>query len=133
MMPPDHFVASSPRPLLTVWYDGNCPICSAEIGWLRRQTHASVSYVDLTTAARLPLERSVLMGRFYAQEIDGPLLSGIDAFEALWHRSKFLQPLSFAARIPVCRGILERSYQCFLLFRPVLQRLVAITHTNARQ
>lgn len=133
-MPPDQFVASSSQLSLTVWYDGDCPICSREISWLKRQTDASVSYVDLTTATRLPLERSALMRRFHAQEHDGPLLSGIDAFEALWHRSKFLKPLSFAARIPVFRWILERSYERFLRFRPMLQRLVvAVTHTIARQ
>jgi predicted DCC family thiol-disulfide oxidoreductase YuxK len=133
MMPPDQFVDSlSPLPL-TVWYDGNCPVCSREIGWLKRQTDASVSYVDLTTAPFLPLERSALMRRFHAQEHDGPLLSGIDAFAALWHRSKFLKPLSFAARIPLFRWILERSCECFLRFRQMLQRLFAIKHTIVGQ
>lgn len=129
MLPPDQFVAHSSLPSLTVWFDGNCPICSQEIGWLKRQTDASVSYVDLTTETLLPLERSALMRRFHAQELNGPLLSGIDAFAALWHRSAFLKPLSSAAQVPVFRWILELSYECFLRFRPVLQRLVAITHT----
>jgi predicted DCC family thiol-disulfide oxidoreductase YuxK len=133
MMSPDQFVAKPSLRSLTVWYDGNCPICSREIGWIKRQTGASVSYVDLTTATRLPLERSALMRRFHAQEHDGPLLSGIDAFAALWHRSKFLKPISSAARIPLFRWVLERSYECFLRFRPMLQRLFAIKHTIVGQ
>jgi predicted DCC family thiol-disulfide oxidoreductase YuxK len=133
MLPLDRFVARSSLPSLTVWYDGNCPICSQEIGWLKRQTDASVTYVDLTTATVLPLERSALMRRFHAQELNGPLLSGVDAFAALWHRSNFLKPLSSAAQFPVFRWILKLSYECFLRFRPILQRLVAIPHKNASQ
>lgn len=130
---PNLFAASSSKPSLTVWYDGDCPICSREMVWLKRQTDASVSYVDLTTATHLPLERSVLMRRFHAQEHDGPMLSGIDAFEALWHRSDVLGPLGVAARVRVFRWILELSYECFLRFRPVLQRLVGVTHKTAGQ
>lgn len=130
---PEKFVANSSQPSLTVWYDGDCPICSREIGWLKRQTKASVSYVDLTKARRLPLERAALMRRFHAQEHDGPLLSGIDAFQALWHRSKYLKPLSLAARYPVTRWMLERIYKCFLRIRPMLQRLVADKHKMSGQ
>jgi predicted DCC family thiol-disulfide oxidoreductase YuxK len=122
MMPSDQFGASSPSPSLTIWYDGDCPICSQEIDWLKRQTDASIAYVDQTTATVLPLERSTLMRRFHALELNGPLLSGIDAFAALGHRRKFLKPLSAATGIPVFRCILELSYECFLQFRPRLQR-----------
>ncbi len=133
MTPANQFAASSSLPSLTVWYDGNCPICSQEIDWLKRQTDTSISYVDLTTATVLPLERATLMRRFHAQEFNGPLLSGIDAFAALWRRSRFLKPLSAAARIPVFRWIMERSYECFLRFRPRLQSFVAIVHAIASQ
>jgi predicted DCC family thiol-disulfide oxidoreductase YuxK len=109
---------------LTVWYDGGCPMCRQEMRWLRGHTGSSVSFVDLTTATALPVARTTLMQRLHAQEQDGPLLAGVDAFAALWQRSPIMKPLGAAIRYPGSRWILTWAYEVFLRIRPRLQRVI---------
>ncbi len=44
---------------LTVWYDGDCPICSAEIGLMRRlDSTSAIAFVDLSLAGGCPTDRA---------------------------------------------------------------------------
>ena len=109
---------------LTVWFDGDCPLCRREIAWMKRQTNPqTVRYIDVRTSDSCPLDPGLLLARFHAQEQDGPLMSGAAAFAAMWRRSRTLRPLGLAARWPPVLWLLERAYVAFLRVRPRLQRL----------
>jgi len=76
---------------LTVLYDGACPLCRREIAVYRDlqplQPGSSVSFADISnTAVPLPAgtTREQLLARFHVQGPDGQLLSGAQAFLALW-------------------------------------------------
>ena len=110
---------------LTVWHDGDCPLCRAEIALMRRlNTRGAVRFVDATRPGReaCPIDRPALLARFHARE-DGRLLSGAAAFAAMWRAIPMLRPLGLLARWPAMLRLLEAAYLGFLRVRPSLQCL----------
>jgi predicted DCC family thiol-disulfide oxidoreductase YuxK len=116
-------------PPLTVLYDGACPLCRREIGIYRGlqplQPDSPVSFSDISDAA-LPLPpgttREQLLARFHVRGRDGQLLSGAQAFLALWAALPGWRWLALAGRLPGMAWLMERAYRLFLLWRPTLQR-----------
>jgi predicted DCC family thiol-disulfide oxidoreductase YuxK len=108
---------------LSVWYDGDCPLCRREIALMRRlDRRRAIQFVDVADdGAACPLDRTLLLARLHAEE-DGRMLSGAAAFAAMWRAIPLLRPLGLAARTPWVLALLERSYVAFLRVRPMLQR-----------
>ena len=118
---------------LTVLYDGACPLCRREIGIYRRlqplHADAPVCFADVSdTALSLPsalppgTTRAQLLARFHVRGRDGELLSGAQAFLALWAALPGWRWLALAGRIPGAAWVMERGYRRFLRWRPLLQR-----------
>ncbi len=113
-------------PPLTVLYDGSCPLCRREIGVYRGlQSNTPVCFADVSDAA-LPLPpgttREQLLARFHVRGGDGQLLSGAQAFLALWAALPGWRWLALAGRLPGAAWVMERGYRLFLRLRPMLQR-----------
>lgn len=110
---------------VTVWYDGACPLCIREIALMRRLDRAgAIDFVDVAPAgAACPIDRTLVLARFHAQEAGGPVLDGAAAFAAMWRAIPLLRPLGLIARNGLVLAGLERLYTAFLKVRPVLQRL----------
>ena len=113
-------------PPLTVLYDGTCPLCRREIGIYRGlQPNTPVCFADVADAT-LPLPpgttREQLLARFHVRDRDGELLSGAQAFLALWAALPGWRWLALAGRLPGAAWAMERSYRLFLRWRPTLQR-----------
>lgn len=110
----------------TVYYDGACPLCAAEISLYRKADAANaLTFVDVSKAsAPLPpwLDRSALMRRFHVRTGDGRLVSGAEAFVALWERLPKLRWAAKIGRLPPVLMILEGGYRLFLPLRPLLSR-----------
>lgn len=113
---------------LTVYYDGGCPLCQAEINHYRKQAGADiicfrdVSISEEKLAGDLTKEQA--MKRFHVRGHDGLLLSGAAAFVAVWST---LPRWKWAARLAALPGImmmLEIAYRLFLPVRPILSSLV---------
>lgn len=116
-------------PQLTVLYDGACPLCRREIGVYRglRPLHpdSPVCFADVSDASlALPPDttREQLLARFHVRSKDGQLLSGAQAFLALWAALLGWRWLALAGRLPGMAWVMERSYLLFLRWRPMLQR-----------
>lgn len=76
---------------LTVWHDGDCPLCRREIAIMRRlDRRGAIEFVDVTEmgTANCPIDRAELLRRFHASE-DGVLLSGAAALRRCGARSRF--------------------------------------------
>ncbi|MFN3434559.1 MAG: thiol-disulfide oxidoreductase DCC family protein [Sphingomonas sp.] len=117
---------------VTVWHDGDCPLCRREIALMRRlDTRGAITFVDAAGPAACPLDRGAMLARFHAREGDGPLLSGAAAFAAMWRAIPLLRPLGEAARSPLILSLLERLYRRFLRIRPHLQRWLARREARA--
>ncbi|MBC7727176.1 MAG: DUF393 domain-containing protein [Microbacteriaceae bacterium] len=116
-------------PALTVLYDGACPLSRREIGVYRGlkplRPDSPVCFADVSDAA-LPLPvgttREQLLARFHVRRRDGQLLSGAQAFLALWAALPGWRWLALIGRVPGAPWAMERSYRFFLRWRPTLQR-----------
>ena len=108
---------------VTVWYDGDCPLCMREINLMRRlDKRRAINFVEIQTAAACPVDLETLMKRFHAQERDQPVVSGAAAFAAMWRAIPMLRPLGVLAKSRPVLWVLERLYIGFLKIRPWLQR-----------
>jgi len=111
---------------LTVLYDGACPLCRREIGVYRHlRSDTPVCFADVSDAGvSLPsgTTRQQLLARFHVQRHDGELLSGAQAFLALWAVLPGWRWLAVAGRLPGAAWLMERCYRLFLRVRPTLQR-----------
>lgn len=113
-------------------YDGACPLCRREIAVYRDlqplQADSPVCFADVSNAA-VPLPtgttREQLLARFHVQGRDGQLLSGAQAFLALWAALPGWRWLALTGRLPGATWVMERMYRLFLRWRPMLQRLAA--------
>ena len=116
----------SELPKSTVFFDGSCSLCRAEIGYYRRtdQDH-SLCFVDISeTSAALPegvsQERS--MKRFHVRASNGRVLSGAAAFVEVWTRLPRWRWAARAASLPGALIALEWGYRLFLPVRPFISR-----------
>ena len=115
---------------LTVLYDGACPLCRREIGIYRSlqplQPDAPVCFADVSDTT-LPLPpgstREQLLARFHVRGRDSQLLSGAQAFLALWAALPGWRWLARVGRLPGAAWAMELSYCLFLRWRPMLQGL----------
>jgi len=120
--------ATGEPPPLTVLYDGTCPLCRREIGLYRElESNSPVCFADVSDAALpLPLPagttREQLLARFHVRRSDGELLSGAQAFLALWAVLPGWRWLAWIGRVPGAAWTMERTYRLFLRGRPTLQR-----------
>ena len=108
---------------VTVWYDGDCPLCIREINLMRRlDRRGRVDFVEIKSATGCPLDTETLLARFHAQERGEPIVSGAAAFAAMWRAIPVLRPLGLLARFRPVLWVLERLYLGFLKIRPWLQQ-----------
>jgi predicted DCC family thiol-disulfide oxidoreductase YuxK len=109
-------------PHVTVWFDGNCPLCMREIALMRRlDKRGAITFLDLMhETTDCPVNRADMLARFHAAE-DGMVLSGAAAFAAMWRAIPLLRPLGLLARNRHVLRLLEALYLRFLRFRPALQ------------
>jgi predicted DCC family thiol-disulfide oxidoreductase YuxK len=108
---------------MTVFFDGSCPLCTAEIDLYRQDDNDRVlDLVDVSAPnALLPagLDRSVARARFHVQSRDGILLSGAAAFAEIWRNLPRWRHLGRIATLPGVPSILEACYRAFLPIRPL--------------
>ena len=119
----------------TVFYDGSCPLCRAEIDLYRRQdADGRVCFVDVS-AADAPLDprltSEAAMARFHVRTADGALRSGAAAFVTLWSALPAWRLAARIARFPGVTPLLELGYRAFLPVRPRLSR--AFRHWQRRR
>jgi predicted DCC family thiol-disulfide oxidoreductase YuxK len=114
MLPPA--AMNRPTPLLTLYHDGGCPVRTLEIGFYQRRRGAErITWINCEDAARgSDLSREAAYARLHARRPDGQLVSGAQAFAALWQA---LPVFRLAGRIAALPGIvhgLEWGYRGFL-------------------
>ena len=120
---------ADPKPAnATVYYDGSCALCTAEIGLYSRQQGAGdVCFIDVSKEGVDPgadLDRGDAMKRFHVRAADGTLISGAKGFAHLWMQLPRWRWLARIAQLPGIGWALERLYRAFLPIRPYLSRAV---------
>jgi predicted DCC family thiol-disulfide oxidoreductase YuxK len=118
--------AAQSQPACEVYFDGDCPLCRAEIG-LYQRSGAQARFTNIASgASEAPPEigREAAMKRFHVRRSDGRLVSGAAAFAELWKATPGWRWLGHIAATPPIVWIAEGLYRVFLLVRPSLQRAV---------
>lgn len=112
---------------LTLYYDGDCPLCAREIQLLRQ--HADVQrlcLVDISLrdfhAESIGLTQPALQNLLHARFADGQWVTGLDATLWSWRAAglgRWTAPLTW----PALRPLLELGYRAFCRLRPYLEWL----------
>ncbi|MBR1086822.1 DUF393 domain-containing protein [Bradyrhizobium manausense] len=110
----------------TVYFDGSCPLCRAEIGYYRRTDQdGALCFVDVSEpGAPVPdgVTQQRAMQRFHVRAGDGRLLSGAAAFVEVWSRLPRWRLAARVASLPGALAVLEFGYRIFLPVRPLISR-----------
>ncbi len=102
---------------LTLYYDGTCPFCAAEMARLRAWDRGGrLAFTDIALPGFDPAHLNASMGdlnlELYSQRADGKVLVGIDSLLAAYTlvgRGWLVWPL----RVPVLRDALAWLYRRF--------------------
>ena len=113
---------------LTVFFDGHCPLCSAEMRELHRLDHLNrLNLVDLHrtdfTELYPHIDKAQAIRILQAQQDDGTMLYGLDANCKVWQlvgRKRWLRVL----RWPINRWIADFAYLLFAKNRESISYLV---------
>lgn len=100
-----------------VYYNGECPVCRAEMESYARICAVPASDVRFIDATQNPdafsaqgLRREHLEGRLYLRDARGRILSGIPAMIALWSRVPGHQWLARVMDLPIIRPLAALAY-----------------------
>ncbi len=106
---------------LTVFYNGACPICGAEVRHYQKLAAASDAPLAWVDISRTPeaLDAHGIDGegakrRLYASGPDGRLMGGVEAFAQLWERLPRYRWLARLARLGPVRPLAEVLYERIL-------------------
>ncbi len=112
---------------VTVFYDGACPLCQAEIAhYKKRDRDGRLHLIDVSDqsfAGDARLSQDEASSRFHIRTADGQQFSGARAFVEVWRATPGWRWLARLARIPAVIALMERLYRLFLLVRPHMVRV----------
>lgn len=103
--------------MLTILYNGQCPICAREVRHyqaLARRHDAQIAFEDLnhTDLSAWALSPDQARRRLHARPSpSAPVLSGVEAFVALWARLPGWQWLAWLAALPLLRPLAGLIYE----------------------
>ena len=113
---------------LTLFYDGACPLCQAEILFLsgRNQT-GLLDFVDINSKAYDPLKVGVsceeALAAMYGQYADGTLIHGVTVFPEAYRRAE-LPTLAWIFSRKSMQPILKIGYRFFAKTRHAISRVL---------
>ena len=93
----------------TLYFDGTCPLCQAEITQLSKLSKGSLDLVDVHDLELPADDAAVMLKLLHLTSASGETLTGLDANVAAWQHTSWgflFRPL----RWPVVRQIADRIY-----------------------
>ncbi|MFX0541105.1 thiol-disulfide oxidoreductase DCC family protein [Roseovarius sp. S4756] len=122
---------------LTVYYDGACPLCRAELShYTARDKAGRLALVDVSQPeVRLPdeLDAKDAKARFHVRTPDGRLVSGAAGFAQVWGRVPGWGWAARLASVPGVLPVLELGYRGFLKLRPrIVGMFIRLQHLRGR-
>lgn len=110
----------------TIFYDGKCPLCQAEILFLsHRNEKKLLAFVDINTdqfdAHAIGITCDQAMAAIYGQFENGELISGVAVFEQAYRRAR-LPFLAWLFARKLLQPFLYFSYVVFAKYRHAISR-----------
>lgn len=112
---------------LTLFYDGACPLCQAEILFLSGRNQADLlGFVDINSKSYDPLKVGVsceeALAAMYGQYADGTLINGVTVFPEAYRRAD-LPTLAWIFSRKSMQPILKIGYRFFANNRHAISRV----------
>ena len=112
---------------LTLFYDGACPLCQAEILFLSGRNQAGLlNFVDINSKAYDPLKVGVsceeALAAMYGQYADGTLINGVTVFPEAYRRAD-LPRLAWIFSRKSMQPVLKMGYRFFAKNRHAISRV----------
>ncbi|MDH5700729.1 MAG: DUF393 domain-containing protein [Nitrospirota bacterium] len=107
---------AKPYPL-TVYFDGDCPICRREIDLMKfLNQRQRLVFIDFSTSAYRPTDHGLnqcdLGSVIHARWSDGTIITGVEVFREMWEAIG-LGFLARCSRWPLINGLLVKAYAWF--------------------
>ncbi len=118
-------------PKLTLFYDGLCPLCEAEIVFLsRRNQRQLLAFVDINSIQfepeRVGLTCQQALLAMYGQYDNGELIQGVAVFAEAYRRAN-LQTLAWVFSRPLLQPMFGVCYRFFAKHRHQISKLIGPT------
>lgn len=111
-----------------IYYDGNCKVCDAEIGLYKKADRdtCQFSFVDISSddfnADDHKLDEESVHREFTIKNADGNVVSGVDAFIAIWEKIPSWRWAAKVAKFAPVHLLMRGGYQVFVVVRPYLPK-----------
>ncbi|KXW56534.1 DUF393 domain-containing protein [Ferrovum sp. PN-J185] len=120
--------SSQPLEKLTLFYDGACPLCRAEILFLSRRNHDGLlDFIDIQSERYLPEKVGVsceqALSAMYAQYASGQLIHGISVFPEAYKRAQLPLLAWFFSR-KTLQPLFTVGYRFFAKNRHQISKLI---------
>ena len=118
-------------PELTLYYDGQCPLCVAEIEFLQsRSTQDQLAFVDVTETnfevASHNISCAAAMAQIHGRTADGQILVGVPVFAAAYRLAK-LPVLAWLLSRRWLMPLLQPAYVLFAKHRQAISKRIGPT------
>ena len=116
---------------LTLFYDGACPLCQAEILFLSRRNQAGLlDFVDINSerfdSAKIGVSCEQALAAMYAQYENGVLIQGVTVFSEAYRRAD-LPFLAWVFSRKSLQSIWQLAYRFFAKNRHAISRILGPT------
>ena len=116
---------------LTLFYDGACPLCQAEILFLARRNRAGLlDFVDINSerfdSTKIGISCDQALAAMYGQYHNGVLIQGVTVFSEAYRRAD-LPFLAWVFSRKSLQAILQLAYRFFAKNRHAISRLLGPT------
>ena len=111
------------------FHDGDCPLCSLEVGIMRRlDENERIDWIDIHSGSPMMEQAAIsheqAMAALHVVDMGGRVVSGVNAFLLLWERLPVYRHLAALIKLaPWLFPMLELIYAGFARVRPSLVRL----------
>jgi predicted DCC family thiol-disulfide oxidoreductase YuxK len=119
------------EPELTLYYDGQCPLCLAEVEFLQsRNVRGELAFVDVTQtgfeAAGHNISCEAAMAQIHGRTADGQVLVGVPVFAMAYKLAK-LPVLAWLLSRGWLMPVLQPAYVLFAKHRQTLSKRIGPT------
>jgi len=82
---------SAGTPVTTIWFDGACPLCSAEISKLEKFSSGKLDLQDIHELGdgEVSRNKALLLSRLHLKTADGEWVTGLKANIRAWQHTPF--------------------------------------------
>jgi predicted DCC family thiol-disulfide oxidoreductase YuxK len=113
---------------LTLFYDGECPLCQAEIIFLSERNHAGLlDFIDINSdrydAATIGISCERALAAMSAQYADGTLIEGVSVFPEAYRRAD-LPFLAWVFSIKLLQPFFFIGYKVFAKYRHAISKVL---------